>query len=458
MKILLIAPSSGHWKGIGKKRLFNGKMFRFSMLSLLTVAALTPEEHDITMIDEQLEDIPWDEHFDLVGITVMTATAPRSYELCRQCKARAIPVVLGGFHPSFNIREASRFADAVVVGPAYHAWETLVKDVKDGMLKQVYYGKMEGRLPAHLPKHLLQKSRYLSIHTSYATLGCRNNCAFCSITAFYKGARYVRPIEEIVEELQAFKEKFFLFVDDNLTQDRDYVVKLCKALTPLKKTWVTQVSVEIADDDELLSLLRDSGCIGVFIGLESFSEEALSSQQKEIKSPRYYRAAVRKFHQHGIFVEAGMIFGFDNDRPEVFESTLAVLDKIGIDAIQPSILTPLPGTQLHEDLKDRIVDRNWEHYDYKHAVFTPAHMTQDELEGGLQWITKGFYSPIRIFKRLFRWLRTPGGYKHFYFPLFLNVAYYGRVLQFKIKGYNPAKKAKQTASSGEMGSVLQFEK
>ena len=239
MKILLIAPSSGHWKELGKKKFFNGKTFRFSMLSLLTVAALTPEEHIITLIDEQVDTLPEDPDFDLVGITVMTAVAPRTYELCEYFHMIGIPVVVGGFHPSFNIEEALNHADAVVAGPATGAWIELLEDLKKGNLKKIYHGDPTLPSPAVLPKHLLDHKKYITVNTMHATLGCRNECSFCSITAFYNGQRYQRPVEEVVEVLTSFKEKFFMFIDDNLTQDREYIINLLTAMIPLKKKWVT---------------------------------------------------------------------------------------------------------------------------------------------------------------------------------------------------------------------------
>lgn len=440
MKILLISPSSGHWRGLGRKKFFNGKTFRFSMLSLLTVAALTPAKHQVTLIDEQIDLIPEDSDFDLVGITMMTATAPRAYELCHYFRNRSIPVVVGGFHATFNIEEAAAHADSIVVGPATGAWQKLLEDYENGTPGKIYHGNPEAEPPTNLPKHLLKKSGYLSVHTTYATLGCKNRCSFCSITSFYQGKRYCRRIKDVVNELKSFKENFFMFIDDNLTQDRKYILDLLRAITPLKKKWVTQASIEISDDPALLDAMKRSGCIGVFIGLESFSESALCSQNKNIKSPKYYKRAVSILHQYGIFVEAGMIFGFDSDTVEIFASTLNILEEIGIDALQASILTPLPGTRLFGEMKDQITDFNWEHYDYKYAVFNPAQMTKDNLMAGLEWINKKFYSSSRILRRTFRWITTPSCSRNFYYPLFLNVAYWGRQFQFKVKGYNPAAK------------------
>lgn len=454
MKILLISPSSGKWRELGKKKLFNGKTFRFSQLSLLSVAALTPKNHELTLIDEQHQNIPLKKDFDLVGITVMTATAPRAYQLADWFREKSIPVVLGGFHPTFNLKEAGKHANAIVAGPANKAWQQVLKEVENGSLKKVYYGEPDLSEHKPLPKHLLKKSAYLSVNTTYATLGCRNECAFCSITSFYRGKRYQRKVEDVVAELKSFPEKFFMFVDDNLTQDRDYIVELLQTLAPLKKKWVTQASIEITDDDELLELMQKAGCAGVFVGLESFSEAALCSQNKNIKKPQYYRQAVQKLHKYGIFVEAGLIFGFDTDSPEIFENTLAILDETGIDAMQASILTPLPGTRLFSQMKNRIVDFNWEHYDYKYAVFKPIHMSQQDLNAGLEWINKRFYSPWRITKRIFRWLFSPIGYKNIYFALFLNIAYWGRQFKFGVKGYNPAKSRGVTRSIKNTASLF----
>lgn len=426
------------------------------MLSLLSVAALTPSRHQIKIIDEQVDPIPGDEPFDLVGITVMTSTAPRSYQLCRMFRQRGISVVLGGFHPTFNREEALQHATAIVCGPAADAWQTVLRDLEQGKLKKVYHGNPQAE-PAHqLPTHLLNPSAYLSVHTTYATLGCTNQCSFCSITAFYKGNRYQRKIVDVVNELKSFKEKFFMFIDDNLTQDRTYVLELLQAITPLRKKWITQASVEIADDPVLLRALQNSGCVGVFIGLETFSEIALCSQNKNIKAPQYYKEAIQKIHKFGIFVEAGLIFGFDSDTVAVFENTLKILDKIGIDAIQASILTPLPGTKLFREMRSRIVDFNWEHYDYGQAVFSPAKMSRTDLNAGLNWVKKRYYAPRRILKRLLRWMVMPGGYKNFYFPLVLNVAYWGRQLQFHIKGHNPADRNIHTAQKYDYGNRVEL--
>jgi len=438
MKILLISPASGHWRQIGRRKLFNGKTFRFSMLSLLTVAKLSPPDAQIRLVDEQIEDIPVNDRYDVVGITCMTATAPRAFELCAYFKKRHIPVVLGGFFPSLNPQAALEHADAVVVGPAFEAWPRLCEDICSNRLERIYYGNPAGAVPATLPREMIQTGKYSTPNATYATMGCKNKCRFCSISAVYTAHHYTRPVDEVIGEIASFDSKFFMFVDDNLTQNRDYVLALLDKLAPLKKRWITQASIEIANDEELLTALAGAGCVGLFIGLETFNTHNLDQTEKGFNVPEKYKRAIGTIHRHGIFVESGVIFGFDNDTPVVFATTLKMLEKIGIDAIQVSILTPLPGTALYEEMKDRMIDDDYEHYDYRHVVFQPKQMYAEQLQAGADWVIRKYYAPWRILKRTLRWLCNPKGLSHFVYPFVLNWAYFGRTVAFGIKGYNPA--------------------
>ncbi|MHC4292228.1 MAG: B12-binding domain-containing radical SAM protein [Planctomycetota bacterium] len=436
MKILLIAPASGGWKQIAKRKFFNGKTFRFSMIPLLMVAKLSPEDAQVTLVDEQVEDIPINEHFDLVGITCMTATATRAFELCRLFKERNIPVVLGGFFPTLNPEVALEHADAIVSGPAMEAWQRVCSDVQQGSLEKIYYGNPNAKIPVNLPRNLVRSEQYRA-NAIYATMGCENKCKFCSISAFYKAHHYTRPIDEVIAEIESFKSKFFMFVDDNLTQNREYVMELLDRLAPLKKRWVTQASIEITEDEGLLKKLKKAGCIGIFIGLESFNAHTLNETEKGFNAPEKYRRAVKTLHRYGMFVQSGVIFGFDDDTVEVFQTTLKMLERIGIDAIQVAILTPLPGTKLYEEMEHRIIDTSYQHYDYRHVVFQPKRMKAEQLQAGADWVIRKYYAPWRILKRTVRWLCTPG-LSHYACLFITNWAYYGRTVAFGIKGYNPA--------------------
>ena len=441
MKILLIAPASGRWKEIGKSRVFNGKTFRFSLLSLLSVAAETPPDIDIKIIDEQVDDIPWEEEFDLVGITCMTALANRAYEIAGEFRKRGIPVVLGGTHPSFCPDEALDHANGVVVGDAEGIWKKVIEDAKQGRVKGIYKNESPVELKGlkHPPRELLKLKNYGTIQSAQATRGCINGCDFCSIAAFHKQTMRFRPVKEVYDEVSAIPDNFFIFVDDNLTADRDYARELFKALTTLKKKWITQSTLTITEDEEFVRLAAEAGCIGLFVGLETFKSENLDSVNKTFNKVEQYRESIKLLHSYGIGVEAGIVFGFDNDTPDVFKNTLKTLDKLGVDVIQVSIFTPLPGTPRFKTMRNRIIDYNWSNYDFHNVVFTPEKMTMDELKAGHDWVTNRFYSPFRIMKRLFKHMMRPGGLKTVYYVAALNLAYLGRVLNWDIKGYDPSK-------------------
>ena len=441
MKILLIAPASGRWKKVGNSHFFNGKTFRFSLLSLLSVAAETPPEIEIKIIDEQVDDIPWNEECDLVGITCMTAAALRAYEISSQFRKIGIPVILGGMHPTFRPKEALKNADAVVVGDVEGIWEKVIEDVKNGRLRGIYKNETapalrDLKLP---PRGLLKSKNYATIQAIQATRGCVNGCDFCAVSAFHNQMQRFRPINEVVKELSSIPESFVIFVDDNLTTDKDYARDLFKSMIPLKKKWVTQSTLTIANDPDFVRLAAEAGCIGLFVGLESFSGKNLRDVNKTCHKVEHYREAIRLLHDHGISVEAGIVFGFDNDGPGVFEHTLTMLDELEVDIIQVSIFTPLPGTRRFKAIGNRIIDRNWTHYDFHNVVFEPQNMSKEELKAGHDWVTGEFYRPWRIARRLFKHIGRPGGIKTFIFVAAVNFAYLGRVIRWKIRGYNPAK-------------------
>jgi radical SAM superfamily enzyme YgiQ (UPF0313 family) len=442
MKLLLIAPASGRWTSVGKSRLFGGKVFRFSMLSLLSVAAETPADVNIRIIDEQIEDIPWDAKVDLVGITCMTALAPRAYEIARRFRARGVPVVLGGMHPSLCPDEAIRHADAVLAGEAEDVWARMIEDARAGRMRGVY--RANGLHSLHglrqPPRHLLQGRRYATVHAVQATRGCPHGCDFCAISAFNKKTHRHRPVVEVIAEVSSIPDQFIIFVDDNLTADLGYARELFLALIPLRKWWITQSTLALADDPELVKLAAWAGCKGVFVGLETFSDRNLGAVSKSFNRVSGYREAVRLLHRHGIAVEAGVVFGFDGDTPEVFAATLKQLDDLEIDVIQASIFTPLPGTPRYEMMKDRIVDGDWSRYDFHHVVFRPRNMSASDLQAGHDWVTYQFYRPWRIVRRMWRHVFRSGGLASLPYLAAVNIAYYGRTFRWKIRGWDPARR------------------
>jgi len=411
------------------------------MLSLLSVAAECPEDAVIQIVDEQIEDIPWDADVDLVGITCMTALAPRAYEIAAHFRQRNIPVVLGGMHPTLCSREAIRHADAIVVGEAEGVWQEVLADVSHGRLHGIYRNQRPLSLVGlkEAPRHLLSDDRYATVNAVQATRGCPHGCDFCAVAAFSQRTQRHRPVEEVVAEVSQLSGRTFVFVDDNLTADREYAKKLFSALKPLRKRWVTQSTLAIADDPDMVRLMADAGCIGIFVGLETFSENNLESVNKTCHRVEQYREAVRLLHRHGIGVQAGIVFGFDGDDPTVFRRTLQVLDDLAIDMIQVSIFTPLPGTPRARLLAGRVFDRDWENYDFHHVVFEPAKMRPSDLQSGHDWVTRQFYRPWRIVRRLLRHLVRPRSMAALPYLAAVNAGYFGRVVRWRIRGSDPAR-------------------
>jgi radical SAM superfamily enzyme YgiQ (UPF0313 family) len=441
MKILLIAPASGQWRQVGKRRWINGRTFRFSMLSLLSVAAQSPSDATVRIVDEQIEGIPWDEPFDLVGITVMTALAPRAYELAHRFRASGTPVVLGGFHPSLCPDEALRHADAVVVGDAEGLWTQVVTEVLAHRSQGIYRhaSPVDLRNLPPLPRHLLQRGDYATVHAVQATRGCTHGCSFCSVSAVHRQRQRQRPIPEVLAEIAEIPSRFFLFVDDNLMDDREYARELLVGLTGLRKQWVAQSTLGLAREPDLVRLAAEAGCVGVFVGMETFTESNLASVGKSSHRVAEYRQAIEILHRHGIGIEAGLMFGFEGDNPAVFARTLTMLEDLEIDAVQVSLFTPLPGTPFFSAHESDILDWHWAHYDFHHVVWHPRGMSVEALQAGHDWITREFYRPWRIARRVWRSLLRPCRWRVLPFLTALNLAYLGRVWTWHIQGWNPAR-------------------
>lgn len=397
-------------------------MLRFSVLSLTVVAALTPPEHQVRIVDENVEPLDFDADVDLVGVTFMTALAPRAYEIARQFQARGKTVVGGGFHPTLCPEEAAGRFDAIVGGDAEGAWEEVLRDIQAGRLRKVYsnhsagfcrtIAPTAGELRTPIPRRdLLGRTQkyYVTIHATQAGRGCQHGCRYCSVTAFHQGAYRRRPLADVLAELRTIPRDF-LFVDDNIIACPDYARDLFRSLIPLRKRWVGQCSLEIADDPELLRLAHAAGCRGLFLGIETTSRENLAAMGKQFNDSRRYRERLRKIRRQGIGVVAGMIVGLDQDDTGVFERCLRFLQRMRIDGLQLNILTPLPGTPLFRDMErgGRMTDHDWSHYDFRHVVFRPAGMTAGQLQEGADWLYAQYYRLDRVLLRFVRSVFTCG--------------------------------------------------
>ncbi|MBI5017960.1 MAG: B12-binding domain-containing radical SAM protein [Deltaproteobacteria bacterium] len=402
LRVALLSPRGPlykHGSGIWKKSL------RYMPLTLTTLAALVPEElgAELRLFEEGIDDIPLDLEADLVGLSVITGSATRSYELADHFRSRGLPVVLGGVHPTLLPDEAAAHADAVVVGYAEETWPELLRDFAAGCLKPRYDMAPDFRLEnVPIPRRdLLPADHYFTRHTIEATRGCNHNCEFCVVPTAWGGPRQ-RPVAEVLAEVRAMNPKKLLFLDLNLVANPDYARELFRALAPLGIRWGGLSTIDIAFDDELLDLAAAGGCRGLLIGFESLSQASLAETRKLFNTTRDYGDAMRRFHDRKIAIMACFVFGFDHDTRDSFAETAELAIEARIDLPRFAIVTPFPGTPLFRRLKadGRILTEDWDLYDAQHVVFRPARMTPEELLRGTEWAWKKVYGLSSIAKRL----------------------------------------------------------
>lgn len=405
LRIALVSPKGPlyrHRGGIWKKSL------RYQPLTLTTLAALVPADvpHTVSLHDEGIADVPEDLDADLVGITVITGTARRAYELATRLRARGTAVVLGGPHVTLVPDDAQPHADAVVVGYAEDTWPQLVRDFARGAMRP-RYDQAPGLDLAGRPfarRDLLPSRHFLTNNVFEATRGCVHACDFCVVPTAWGRRPFQKPVDEVVADIRQHGARKLIFIDLNLIADRAYAVRLFKALIPLSLQWYGLATVLLADDEELLDLAEASGCAGLLMGLESLSSANLKGSRKGFNAPARFTRVVERLHAHGIALQGCFVFGLDDDRPEVFRETAEFAVQAGIDLPRFAVLTPFPGTPLHARLEGegRILTRDWELYDGQHVVFQPKHMSVSDLQSGVELAWKHAYSARGMWQRMRR--------------------------------------------------------
>ncbi len=400
MRLLVVSPS---WL----PSLFNGGKTLSPPMALPILAALTPPGWDIHLVDEHVEAVDLHEEADLVAVSLMTSAAPRAYAVADAFRARKIPVVLGGMHPTALPEEALRHADAVAVGEAEPLWGRILEDFAAGRMQGVYRSEHRPDLAGQpLPRRdLLKTDRYLVPNLVQTARGCPHACTFCSVSPVFGRKYRFRPVDEVVEEIRGLKTRTIGFSDDNIVASPKRAAELFEALVPLKLQWAGQGDLSMADHPDLLKLMYRSGCRAMFVGIESISQESLKASHKRPNVGLDLERAIKTIHRHGIDIVASFVFGLEHDTPESCRETVHWAERMRIAAAQFAVLTPFPGTPVYEEMmaEGRVTSSDWSKYTMGNIVYRPTHMTVEQLREARSYAMKRFYSIGSIARRMLVW-------------------------------------------------------
>ncbi len=384
---------------------------RIPELALQVLAALTDERHSVRIVVEEWEDLDLSLEPDLVGVSVMTANARRGYMIADHFRNKGAKVVIGGIHASVLASEAGGHADAVVVGEGEPVWPEVVADAAAGRLRPLYRSEEPAdlsRIP-HPRRDLGAVKRFMNLNPLMTTRGCPYDCEFCSVSRVYGRSIRTFPIAWVVEDVRLSGRKYHLILDDNVIGRPDYARELFKALKPLNIRWVGQCSLSLANREDLLRAAYESGCRGLFVGVETVSEASMRGMKKCFRDRRDVADAIARIQGAGIRFHASVVFGFETDEPEVFDETFDFLMTCRVHSATFNILTPYPGTAVYDRLKrqGRLFTEDWSYYDHTTVVFRPARMTPRQLAEGQRRIRLRFYRLRSILKRFPHHFRRP---------------------------------------------------
>jgi radical SAM superfamily enzyme YgiQ (UPF0313 family) len=447
-KIVLISPA--------RRRAPDEKfVFEMGFLNLPYLAAVTPPDYEVAIVDEEHEEINFDDNAWLVALTAQTPVAPRAYEVAKAFKERGITTVMGGVHASTLPEEALQYVDAVIIGEGEFVWSQVLADLENRTLKPVYESGTTCDLEKiPLPRRdLLNHRFYIPLTMVETTRGCPHQCDFCGVSRFFGHKYRKRPLEEVVSELRTifrpglrygvnrllarmgFDLPYFIerrlvyFIDSNFAADREYTRRLMDALEEIDVLWWAHTTVDIAKDEEFLRQMNRSGCIAVNIGFESLSKTNLENMNKSFAGSFDYVKAIERIHAHGMGVMGTFVVGFDDEDVSIFDQIYNFILENRLDWALVFIRTPYPGTRLFEEMESsgRLLIRDWEKYDTLHCVFAPTRMTVEELEKGLRAVWKKTFTLKSMYQRI---LRSPRVHPMFYFSM--NMQFYQMVRRWKI--------------------------
>ena len=404
MHITIILPTICDECGV----LIKKKRATVPNLTIFYMAAFVPQGHNVTVIEEVVEDIDFDVPTNLVALSVLTLNSNRAYEIADEYRKRGVPVVMGGIHPSLLPDEAAKHADSVVIGEAEDTWPRLIDDFQHGTMRPIYQ-EIKRESLANLPHpryDLIQSNKYLRdlrnrspIIPIQTSRGCPFDCDFCSVSRFWGRKVRYRPIEDVVQEILVSHGKTFIFTDDNFLSSPDRTMKICEAIKPMKIKWICQLDTIAYKHEEIIKAMADSGCFIAFLGFESLDPSKLKSMNKSFNKPENYSELIRVFSRYGIEIYASFIFGSDGDSSETVLSTVnfLVANKAKVAAFFP--LAPYPGTELYKRMSEagRLPSEKWWLSDDSERIkYGPNEKSGTELT---RMAYKSFYSYPSIVKR-----------------------------------------------------------
>jgi radical SAM superfamily enzyme YgiQ (UPF0313 family) len=400
-KLLLITASSPEIRKVRRARVLN-----FQQITMPYLASRVPRSWEVVHVDEEAGEIDWNIDVDVVGITFHTPSAFHAYDIATRFRSRGVCVVMGGPHVTLLPEEASQYADVIFVGEAEGLWEKFLQGFEGGTYLRVYRQTSAPSLE-NVPqarKELFHRRDYTN-GVLFATRGCPGRCDFCAVAVMYGHQLRKRPVADVAAEYASFEGNVIIFWDDNIAGDMEYAKELFRAIAPYRKWWSSQASIHAGRDDEFLETAARSGCKQLFLGLESISQQSMAEVNKGFNRVEEYSRIIGRIHSHGIAVQAGIVFGFDHDTPEIFKDTIEFLEKAGVQNATFNILTPFPGTPLFRrmEAEGRILTRDWRKYNSRDdAVYQPKGMSVAELLAGFRYANERFYSLSSTVKRLSR--------------------------------------------------------
>ena len=440
MKVKMILPAlteakSPFWRPI--------KYSLFPPLGLATLAGYLMPEDEVIIQDEHVERLELDDEPDLVVIEVYITSAYRAYEIADHYRKKGAYVCLGGLHVTSLPEEAAQHADTIFIGPGEDTWPAFLADLRTWFPKKVYYST--SRTLAGMPpvrRDLINRKLYLVPNSLVVSRGCPYTCDFCYKEAFFRGGKsfYTQAVDEALREIERLPGRHLYFLDDNLFGNPQFAAALFDGMRGMGRVWQAAGTVQAVLRSGLLEKAADCGLRSLFIGFETLSTDNLKAHHKNQNLHRDYNAVIRRLHDLGVMVNGSFVFGMDEDDEAVFERTVAWAVQQGIETATFHILTPYPGTALHQRMQaqGRLTTTDWDLYDTRHAVFQPLKMSAETLEAGYwraykdfyRWssIFRGAWSKVDLTDRL-RHLAYAGGWKKFE-PLWDWVIRFQRVSNF----------------------------